>query len=106
MSLSSLLETVMLICFGASWPFAVYKTYTSKSSAGKSLVFLWLVLIGYIAGALAKVFGECNAVLALYIVNGLMVTADLTLAYRYRMRPAAAVSTEMPAGSGGIGEKT
>ena len=36
----SIFEAIMLICFGASWPAAVYKTYTTKNVEGKSLLFL------------------------------------------------------------------
>jgi len=47
----SLLETIMLLCFGAAWPFSIYKSYKSKSNKGKSLPFLLVIFIGYIAGA-------------------------------------------------------
>ena len=36
----SIFEAGMLICFGASWPFAVMKTYKTKSVKGKSRLFL------------------------------------------------------------------
>ena len=40
----SFFEAGMLICFGASWPFAVAKTYKSKSVKGKSRLFLSLII--------------------------------------------------------------
>ena len=48
------LETVMMICFGISWPLSVYKSYKSKSTSGKSFVFLFAIWIGYVAGIFGK----------------------------------------------------
>ena len=77
-------EITMLLCFGASWPFSVYKTWKNKTSAGKSLIFLWLVLIGYISGCVHKLVYQLDFVIALYAFNGLLVLIDLILSYRYR----------------------
>jgi hypothetical protein len=82
--MNSPFEAVMLICFGLSWPFALYKTYTSKSSEGKSLRFLSLVFIGYISGCLHKVLYSYDQVIYLYILNGLMVGTDIALTCKYR----------------------
>jgi uncharacterized membrane protein len=82
----SLFEIIMLVCFGASWPFSIYRTWRSKTSAGKSLVFLILVLIGYVSGVLHKALYSYDPVIYLYLLNGLMVAADLALAWRYRPR--------------------
>lgn len=87
-------EIAMLVCFGASWPFSLYKTWKLKTGEGKSFVFLWLVIIGYLCGVLHKIFFHMDAVIILYILNALMVFADLMLCYRYqrlvRMRAAEA----------------
>ncbi|MHC4201752.1 MAG: hypothetical protein ACYSU0_17330 [Planctomycetota bacterium] len=86
-------EIGMLVGFGVSWPFAVWKTWSSKRVEGKSAVFLWCIFFGYVSGILHKVFGNFDAVTALYAFNGLMVALDIALYYRYRARdarPAAA----------------
>jgi len=80
-------EIGMLLCFGASWPFSLYKTWTTKVTRGKSLVFLWLVLIGYISGMLHKIVFHYDYVFFLYLLNSLMVLSDLVLCYRYRKLP-------------------
>ena len=49
MFLKSLLEITMLICFGAAWPISIYKSWTSRSSRGKSLLFLVVIIVGYLA---------------------------------------------------------
>ena len=86
-------EIGMLLCFGASWPFAVHKTWKTKTCKGKSFVFLWLVVIGYISGMLHKIYFHYDWVIALYALNGLLVSVDLVLCYRYRGNDTAAPST-------------
>ena len=54
MFLKSLLEITMLVCFGAAWPISIYKSWTSHSSKGKSVVFLAVIVVGYAAG-----IGKC-----------------------------------------------
>ena len=82
-------EAIMLICFGASWPVSIWKTFKVKNPVGKSVGFLWLIIIGYIAGICNKVFGKIDWVLALYILNLVMVSADLFLVIYYRKLRAA-----------------
>ncbi|MDD3013348.1 MAG: PQ-loop domain-containing transporter [Candidatus Gastranaerophilales bacterium] len=82
----SIFEIGMLVCFGASWPFAVVKTYKTKNVKGKSILFLILVLIGYLFGILHKIFHNYDMVIYLYMLNGLMVLADIILYFRYRKR--------------------
>jgi hypothetical protein len=83
-------ETVMLVCFGAAWPASVYKSYTSGATAGKSLVFLIIVLVGYIAGITHKLINDPDPVTWLYVLNALMVSADVMLYLRNRgMSPSS-----------------
>ena len=55
MDLAVLFESLMLIIFGCSWPANIYKSLTSKTTLGKSLVFEVLVVIGYLCGITAKI---------------------------------------------------
>ncbi len=80
----SVFEAVMLICFGASWPVSIWRTYKVKNPVGKSIGFLLLIIIGYVAGIANKVFGTMDWVLWLYILNLVMVSADLFLVIYYR----------------------
>ena len=80
----SIFEAGMLLCFGASWPAAVAKTYRTKNVKGKSRLFLWLVIIGYICGMIHKVLFNFDLVFYLYVLNTLLVATDLLLVYRYR----------------------
>ena len=79
-------EIGMLICFGASWPFSIAKVLKAKSSEGKSFIFLWLLLLGYVFGILFKISGNCDWVLGFYLMNGTMVFTDLMLSYKYKKK--------------------
>ena len=54
--MAEILEIIMLLCFGASWPLNVIKSYKARTAKGKSLAFLLLIIIGYIAGITSKFF--------------------------------------------------
>ncbi len=72
----------MLVCFGAAWPSSIYKSYTSRTARGKSVVFLVIVLLGYGAGVLHKLYFSLDWVILLYLLNGLMIAADIVLYVR------------------------
>lgn len=80
----SVFEIIMLICFGAAWPFSIYRSYRSRSVKGKSLVFLIIVMVGYLAGMLHKVFFNYDGVVYLYMVNFTLVAVDTGLYIRNR----------------------
>ena len=78
----SVFEIGMLICFGFAWPTAIHKSIKSKSIEGKSLLFIYVILIGYMFGILHKFIYNLDFVVILYIVNLLLVFTDLVLYYR------------------------
>lgn len=80
----SIFEIVMLLCFGAAWPFSIHKSYTSRQNAGKSPWFLSVILVGYIAGTIHKALYSFDGVIYLYIFNGFMVFTDILLYLRNR----------------------
>lgn len=96
----SIFEIGMLICFGASWPFSLAKTWTTKSCKGKSFVFLWLIIIGYVCGILHKILFHYDLVIWLYVLNLVLVGGDLFLCYIYRKNTypveSAAEPVEVP----------
>ena len=75
----SIFEIIMLVCFGAAWPFSIYRSYTSKSIAGKSPYFLLIIILGYVAGILNKMFYNYDQVVYLYVINLMMVSIDFML---------------------------
>ncbi len=80
----SVFEIIMLVCFGSAWPFSIYRSWRSKSVAGKSLFFLLVVLTGYLAGIMHKLFFNFDRVIFLYMVNFMLVLTDVLLYFRYR----------------------
>jgi hypothetical protein len=80
----SVFEIIMLICFGAAWPFALYRSFRARTAKGKSPLFLSLIIIGYIAGIIHKILYNPDFVIYLYSLNGVMVSADLLLYFRNR----------------------
>jgi hypothetical protein len=78
----SVFEALMLLCFGLSWPFAIVRSYRARSVKGKSLAFLVLLLLAYIAGILHKALFRFDIVIALYIYNFVMVASDIVLYIR------------------------
>ncbi len=82
--LSEILEIIMVVSFGASWPLNVMKSYRARTTKGKSLAFLVLIFFGYIAGIVSKLTADSFKwyVLFFYVLNLIMVGIDLILYYR------------------------
>ena len=81
----SVFEVAMLVCFGAAWPVSIYKSLKTRAVAGKSLFFLIIVLVGYMAGVLHKLIFHYDVVIFLYLLNALMVSVDIVLYLRNRL---------------------
>jgi lipopolysaccharide export LptBFGC system permease protein LptF len=80
----SVFEIFMLLCFGFAWPIAILKSIRSKSIEGKSLIFIYVILFGYVFGMLHKIIYSLDFVIILYFINFCMVFIDLMLYYRNR----------------------
>ncbi|MBQ8885001.1 MAG: hypothetical protein IJY62_01310 [Clostridia bacterium] len=73
-------EFIMLACFGLSWPISVYKSIKSKSTQGKSFVFIIAIIIGYVSGIIGKIVNkQLTYVLIIYCFNLIVVSVDLVL---------------------------
>ncbi|MGI6326913.1 MAG: hypothetical protein ACOX1U_08190 [Saccharofermentanales bacterium] len=92
-------EIGMLVCFGISWPISVFKSWKTKSTAGKSILFMTAILIGYISGILHKIFFSPDFVILIYIFNLIMVSLDVALYWVHYRR-------ERMAFKDGIAEQT
>ena len=81
--MTEILETIMLICFGCSWPVSVYKNVKAKTAKSMSLNFILLIIVGYVAGIIAKVCEHrYNFVLVVYIINLVIVSLNLVVYFR------------------------
>ena len=89
---AEILEIIMVVSFGASWPFNVMKSYKARTAKGKSVGFLILILFGYVVGIASKFmnadymaqFGDKWYVLVFYVLNFIMVFIDFCLYLRNR----------------------
>ena len=96
--MSEILEICMIVSFGFSWPMNVIKSYKARTTKGKSLAFLCLILLGYVAGITAKLinpvymasFSEKWYVLFFYFLNIFMVSLDILLYFRNKKLDAEA----------------
>ena len=85
--MAEILEVVMIVSFGASWPLNVIKSYKARTTKGKSLAFLLLIFFGYVAGIVSKLVNASYMaqieykwyVLFFYILNFIMVGADILM---------------------------
>ena len=77
---------LMLICFGVSWPISIAKTLKTKNVAGKSIIFLYIIIFGYICGIIHKIFNNFNWVTYLYGLNAFMVSIDAFLWHKYNKK--------------------
>ena len=90
--IAKILEATMLVLFGISWPFNLLKSIKSKSTKGKSLLFLCLVDLGYVAGITSKFFSTTFVwatdwwIFAIYVINFSFVTADLIMCFINRSK--------------------
>lgn len=81
--MGSILETIMLVCFGFSWPLNVIKAYKAKTAKGTSLPFILLIITGYIAGISAKLIShQINYVLVAYLINLAIVSLNVVVYFR------------------------
>ncbi len=89
--MSNFLEVLMLLCFGASWPINLSKAIRARTAKGTSLLFFLTIEFGYLCGIAAKVIaGNINYVLAFYVLNILVVGANIAVYFRNRRIDRAA----------------
>ena len=78
--MSEILESIMLICFGISWPLSVVKNFRARTARNMSLPFILMIIAGYIAGITAKICSHnYSYVLVIYAVNLLAVSTNLVI---------------------------
>lgn len=81
-TLASILETIMLLCFGCSWPLSLMRNIKARTAKSTSLGFIILIISGYVAGIVAK-FIKLSAtpwyVFVVYFFNLIVVSANLVV---------------------------
>jgi hypothetical protein len=79
-------EALMLVCFGCAWPASIMKSWHARTARGKSILFMLIVLVGYLAGITNKfvIQDHVDAVVWFYVGDIVMVLIDLALTLRNR----------------------
>ncbi|MCI7812444.1 MAG: hypothetical protein SO016_06515 [Lachnospiraceae bacterium] len=90
--MTDLLEALMILCFGLSWPISIRKSWISRTAKGKSLFFEFFIWIGYIFGIARKIILWSNSTGSLgwlfylgwffYVLNIVEITIDMGLYFR------------------------
>ena len=88
--MAEILEILMIVSFGLSWPMNLMKAVRSRTAKGMSLPFYCLIFFGYIAGIISKFvnpaymaqFSEKWYVLIFYFINLIMVSAIIIVYFR------------------------
>ena len=93
-TIASIMEMLMVVCFGLSWPFNIVKAWRAKTAKGTSVLFYFFIWIGYIFAMIGKcILIAYHApqpwyvtvkwyVMFFYVVNTLMVTVGIVIYYR------------------------
>lgn len=98
--MAEILEAVMLLCFGLSWPMNAYKSYKARTAAGTSWQFLMLISLGYVAGIGAKFCaGSLTWVLAVYFLNLACLGVNWAVYFRNRKFDSATREKDLVQGA-------
>ena len=90
--MTDLLEALMILCFGLSWPISIRKSWVSRTAKGKSLFFEFFIWIGYVFGIIRKfmIWGAAGEPLEwlfylswfFYVLNIVEISIDMALYFR------------------------
>ena len=93
-AVASLMEMMMVICFGISWPLNIVKAWRAGTTRGVSLPFYFFIWAGYVFAFIGKFFLiSYNApqpwyetvhwyVMFFYVLNTLMVSCGIVIWFR------------------------
>lgn len=98
--LADILEALMIVGFGISWPLSVYKAIKSKTAKGTSFLFLAFIECGYIAGITSKIVNPSFNwstrwwVFVFYVFNLTMVTINIVIYFINKNRDKQSLSNK------------
>ena len=94
--MADVLELLMIVCFGVSWPLNIVKAWRARTAKGASVFFYCLILAGYLFGITSKIIKLRNGVSTpgyvwfFYILNACIVSIGIAVWFRNRRLDKAA----------------
>ena len=94
LNFASIMEMLMEVCFGLSWPINIVKAWKARSTKGISIFFYSLILLGYIFAVIGKLVLIAYYapapwyetvhwyVMFFYVLNTLMVACGVGIYFR------------------------
>ena len=88
--MADVLELLMIVCFGVSWPLNIYKAWKARTTKGSSVPFYFLIFVGYLCGIASKVIKLSHGISTpgyvwfFYILNSIIVAAGIVVWFRNR----------------------
>ena len=90
--IAEILEALMVISFGFSWPMSIIKAWRARTAKSTSLWFLCLIDFGYVCGMAWKIIGATafaepkplTYVFVFYVLNFIMVSTGIVIYFRNR----------------------
>ena len=91
---NSIMETMMVLLFGISWPINIMKAWKARTAKGTSVMFYSFIWLGYIfalVGKFAAIYSNSPApwyetvhwyVMFFYFLNIFMVTVGILIYFR------------------------
>lgn len=86
-----LMEALMVICFGISWPLNIIKAWKARTAKGTSLLFYFFIWIGYVFALIGKTVnimalgGKFTYPIIFYVLNVVMVTGGILIYFRNKL---------------------
>lgn len=86
--MADIMEVIMVVCFGISWPLNIRKAWRARTARGSSVLFYFFIWVGYVFGLASKAFRLASGlptpvyVWFFYGLNLLMVSAGILIYYR------------------------
>jgi hypothetical protein len=106
---ASIMEMMMVLLFGISWPLNIYKAWKTKSAKGTSILFYSFIWLGYIFALLGKFALIKNNspapwyetvhwyVMFFYFLNIAMVSLGIVIYFRNKMLDSKRVAVKAEA---------
>ena len=92
--ITGIFEAAMLVCFAASWPFNLRKAFRARTNVGTSILFMPIVLVGYICGVINKLINDdISYVLAFYLLDIALVSTGVLIYIRNKKYDSASSKT-------------